>query len=69
MRRSILFSVIAPKRKAADVEENEKYFTWTDEEVSLLLQIANAYKIKKNKRRKVFGIDQITLQRYSEIIL
>ena len=49
MRRSILFSVMAPKRKAADVEENdstdtEKYFTWTDEEVSLLLQIATAYK-------------------------
>ena len=57
MRRSILFSVMAPKRKAADVEENdstdtEKYFTGTDKEVSLLLQIANAYKNEKNKRRE-----------------
>ena len=48
---------MAPKRKAADVEENdstdtEKYFTGTDKEVSLLLQIANAYKNEKNKRRE-----------------
>ena len=52
MRRPILFSVMTPKRKAADDEENdsndtEKYFTWTDEEVSLLLQIATAYKNEK----------------------
>ena len=52
MRRSILFSVMAPKRKTADVEENdstdtEKYFTLTDEEVSLLLQIDTAYKNEK----------------------
>ena len=57
MRRSILFSVVAPKRKAADVEENdstdtEKYFTWTDEEVSLLLQIATAYKNEKTNEGK-----------------
>ena len=57
MRRSILFSVMAPKRKAADVEEKdstdtEKYFTRTDKEVTLLLQIANAYKNEKNKRRE-----------------
>ena len=57
MRRSILFSMMAPKRKAADVEENdstdtEKYFTWTDEEVSLLLQIATAYKNEKTNERK-----------------
>ena len=58
MRRSILFSVVAPKRKAADVEENdstdtEKYFTWTDEEVSLLLQIATAYKNKKQPKERI----------------
>ena len=57
MRRSILFSVMAPKRKAADVKENystdtEKYFTWTDEEVSLLLQIATAYKTEKSNEGK-----------------
>ena len=57
MRRSILFSVMAPKRKAADVKENdftdtEKYFTWTDEEVSLLLQIATAYKNEKTNEGK-----------------
>ena len=59
MRRSIPFSVMAPKRKAADVEENdstdtEKYFTWTDEEVSLLLQIATAYiKTKKQTKERI----------------
>ena len=86
MRRSILFNVMATKRKAAGVEENDLTDTWTEEEVSLLalythdnymnkkkvsllLQIATAYKNEKNKRRKGFGIDQITLRRYSEIIL
>ena len=52
MRRSTLFSVMAPKRKTADVEENnstdtENYFTLIDEEVSLLLQIDTAYKNEK----------------------
>ena len=57
MRRSIVFSVMVPQRKAADVEENysndtEKYFTCTDEKVSLLLQIATAYKNEKTNERK-----------------
>ena len=57
MRRSIVFSVMVPKRKAADVEENysndtEKYFTCTDEKVSLLLQIPTAYKNEKTNERK-----------------
>ena len=57
MRRSILFSVMAPKRKAADVKENystdtEKYFTWIDGEVSLLRQIATAYKTEKTNEGK-----------------
>ena len=60
MRRSILYSVMAPKRKAANAcdEENdsndtEKCFTWTDEEVSFLLQIATAYKSEKQTKERI----------------
>ena len=35
-----------------DSTDTEKYFTWTDEEVSLLLQIATAYKNEKTNEGK-----------------
>ena len=53
MRRSILFNVMAPKRKAADVEENDLTDTWTEEEVSLLaLYTHDNY---MNKKKSIFA--------------